>query len=1150
LFDFKTEFKDINSINGIRDGLIPFVLAYLTKKNNVFYIAMNDLELSQINRFISSNFKEINVCPIPSWDCLPFDVSSPNYNIISERVKTFTDMSFKLNDESSNNNLFLTTINGVFLKTASVDFYKQNFINIKKEKEISFNNIRDFLIKIGYSRVQTVRELGEFSIRGSILDVFPIGHGKAFRIDFLGDYIDSIKEMDPLTQRSNLSITEIDIYPSNEYLLNEKNIQNFRSKFRSVVGSKSLDSDIYEKITSGIKFNGIEHFLPLMHQNSLCSIFDFLNKKNLIVLLTKNFSNLISRREEEILSFSEDRILNNEDYSSIKVEDLYLTKFEIEDKFNYFKTIKFNEFDILDNEKSNLNLNSKPLIIDNFVKDDEHKNKVHNIIEFCINENKKGKKVLLVTEEQARLKNLINFFEESLVNNNIKFETIEIQNLIVDNLKSSFSFTVSPYLESFYFNNQYVIFDRDLFGIPKQKKRSWRRKTENFLKDVNSIDAGDLVAHIDHGIGRYDGLEKISSNGIDHDCLRLIYYGGDKLYLPVENMNLLSRVGDSSFSRELDKLGAASWQSRKANVKKRIRDMAEKLIRVAAQREVINTDRIEIPKNYEEFSNKFPFELTDDQENAINEIISDFEVGKLMDRLICGDVGFGKTEVAIRASFIIASAGYQVALVAPTTILVKQHYKSFFERFKNTSIKVSALSRMTNVSERQSIKQDLISGDINIIIGTHALLSNDVDFNNLGLLIIDEEQHFGVAQKEKIKELQGNIHVLTLTATPIPRTLQLSLSGIKKLSLISTPPVNRLAIRTFVIEWDSVVLIDALLREKNRGGQIFVVCPRVKDIDSLYDRINKMTPELSISVAHGQMKVNELDKSINDFSEGKVDILISTNIIESGIDIPNANTMIIHKSDMFGLSQLYQLRGRVGRGKQRAYTYFTIEKNKILLKKSQQRLDVIKTLDNLGAGFSLASYDMDIRGAGNLLGDEQSGQIKEVGVELYQDMLKDAVNSFKNGSKQIEEVWSPSISLGLSVLIPENYVYDLSTRMSLYRKAGELLNSDDIKNFSDELFDRFGPPPSQVNNLLTTLMIKNKCLKCKINFVDAGPKGLLLGFKNNFFKETEKLITLVNNSSGQLKIRPDQKLFFQKSLKTNEDKIETALSLINQLETL
>ncbi len=521
-----------------------------------------------------------------------------------------------------------------------------------------------------------------------------------------------------------------------------------------------------------------------------------------------------------------------------------------------------------------------------------------------------------------------------------------------------------------------------------------------------------------------------------------------------------------------------------------------------------------------------------------------------MDRLICGDVGFGKTEVAIRTSFIIASAGYQVVLVAPTTILVKQHYKSFLERFKNTSIKVSTLSRMTNASDRKNIKNQLVSGDVNIVIGTHALLSNDIDFNNLGLLIIDEEQHFGVAQKEKIKELQGNIHVLTLTATPIPRTLQLSLSGIKTLSLISTPPVNRLAIRTFVIEWDNVVLIDALLREKNRGGQIFVVCPRVKDIDNLYDRIVKMVPDMSISVAHGQMKINELDKSINDFSEGKVDILISTNIIESGIDIPNANTMIIHKSDMFGLSQLYQLRGRVGRGKQRAYAYFTIDKNKILLKKSQQRLDVIKTLDNLGAGFSLASYDMDIRGAGNLLGDEQSGQIKEVGVELYQDMLRDAVNSFRNDGKEVEEVWSPSISLGLSVLIPEDYVNDLSTRMSLYRKAGELLNTDDIKNFSDELFDRFGPPPTEVINLLTTLMIKNKCLKNRINFVDAGPKGLLLGFKNNFFKDADKLITFINKSSGQIKIRPDQKLFYQKKLNTNEDKTEAVVNLINQLETL
>ena len=453
-------------------------------------------------------------------------------------------------------------------------------------------------------------------------------------------------------------------------------------------------------------------------------------------------------------------------------------------------------------------------------------------------------------------------------------------------------------------------------------------------------------------------------------------------------------------------------------------------------------------------------------------------------------------------------------------------------------------------SKRKIIKNNLKSGEINIVVGTHALLSNDIDFNNLGLLIVDEEQHFGVAQKEKIKELQGNIHVLTLTATPIPRTLQLSLSGLKQLSLISTPPVDRLSIRTFVFEWDKVVLLDALNREKNRGGQSFIVCPRIKDIDGLYEKVKKMVPNLSIKVAHGQMKIDELDSSINSFADGKSDVLISTNIIESGIDIPNANTMIIYKSDMFGLSQLYQLRGRIGRGKKRAYAYFTVEAGKVLNKNSQQRLDVIKTLDNLGAGFSLASYDMDIRGTGNLLGDEQSGQIKEVGVELYQDMLKDAVYSYKNKQIPLEEVWSPSISLGLAVLIPDTYVYDLSTRMALYRKAGDLRSSDEINEFNEELFDRFGPPPVEVNNLLQTLIIKNKCLKNNISFIDAGPKGILLGFKNNFFKNTDKLLDWISKSSGQIKIRPDQKLFMEKQLKSREEKIENVLTFIDELEDL
>ena len=1149
MFDFNFELKKIKSINGVRDGIIPFLISYLVKNNNIFYIAKNDLELSNIHQFLLNNFDNINIYNVPAWDCLPFDISSPNRNIISERIKSFSKLSsFESNKKKS---LFLTTINSLFIKTAPKNYYIKNFLKIATKSDYSFNYITNFLNEIGYNRVQTVRELGEFSIRGSILDIFPIGYIKAFRIDFIDKTIETIKIMDPLTQRSSSLVENILVYPSNEFILNENNIENFRKKFRNFRSSEGIKSDIYEKISSGIKFNGIEHFLPLLHENKLSSIFDFLpSNEEIIILLPKNFSSLVEQRELEIKNFSEERKVENSDYKVINLEDLYLNKENIDQFLDLYTNIKFNELNVVKkNEKHLINLNSKPLIIPKAI-NTEDTNKINNFVKFCIKENQQNNRVLIATEDKTKINNLISFFEEDLLKNNIKFEVIKISDFIDNQSSTNFNFTYSPYVESFQIGDLYVIFDRDIFGIPENRKKSWRRKTENFLKDVNSIDSGDLVAHIDHGIGLYDGLEKIITNGVDHDCLRLIYSGGDKLYLPVENMNLLSRVGDSNFSRDLDKLGAANWQNRKANVKKKIKDMAEKLIRVAAQRTMVTTEKLSIPDNYSEFSKKFPFQLTDDQETAINEIILDLEAGKLMDRLICGDVGFGKTEVALRASFIVANAGYQVALVAPTTILVKQHYKSFFERFNNPSFKVSSLSRMTSLKERKKIKNELKSGDVNIIIGTHALLSNDVDFNNLGLLIVDEEQHFGVGQKEKIKELQGNIHVLTLTATPIPRTLQLSLSGLKTLSLITTPPVNRLSIRTFVLEWDKVVLVDALLREKNRGGQTFVVCPRIKDIDNLFERIQKMVPDLSISVAHGQMKIDELDKSINSFSDGKSDILISTNIIESGIDIPNANTMIIHKSDMFGLSQLYQLRGRVGRSKNRAYSYFTIEQGKTLLSKSQQRLDVIKTLDNLGAGFSLASYDMDIRGSGNLLGDEQSGQIKEVGIELYQEMLKDAVSSYKDGNKPIEEIWSPSISLGLSVLIPEDYVYDLSTRMSLYRKAGELLSSDDINMFSEELFDRFGPPPHEVDNLLITLMIKNKCLSNKINLIDAGHKGVLIGFKNNFFKNTDKLFEWISKSSGQLKIRPDQKLFYQKDLKTKDQKVELVLNIIDKLEKI
>ena len=1132
-----------NIFSQVSNGYIPKILCDIVKneKESVLFIASDDKQAKNIINNIAFFDKTIEVINIPAWDCLPFDRCSPNPEIIAMRCSGLSNILYE--DKAR---IIITTTSSIVQKVPPKHILKNRVKKIQVGSTISLQELTMFLNDNAYLRTETVRQQGNYAVRGGIVDIFPPNYKQPFRMDFWGDEIETLREFDLLSQKSLTKKDKFYLCPVNEVILNSNTINNFKQNYRKSFGARSTNDFLYDSISQGIPFQGYEHWLSFYY-NKLETIFDYI-KKDTILIFAEETQSAFNLRLEEISDYYLNRKTiyeqskgdNNGLYRPVDADKTYLSKSDWDKNFNNRTTVKIYQNSLPDNlEHIDIGIKKTSNFTIQRVKNESViKKLMDNMI-------KSKNNTVIACESIGSLERIKTICQ----NQDFKIEEINSFNDIKKNKKLKLCLLSLKY--GFSYNDIDFFSESDLFGekLGRTKKRT--KKSDNFICELSEIEIGDYIVHINSGIGRYEGLETIELNRIKYDCLKISYSGSDVLFVPVENMDALSRFGSSGENVVLDKLGGYSWQARKAKAKQRLGEMATKLIDLASKRKLKKSEIMSVPIGlYDEFVAEFPFTETKDQEYVIKDVIDDLASGIAMERLICGDVGFGKTEVAIRASFIIASAGYQVALVAPTTILVKQHYKSFFERFKNTSIKVSALSRMTNVSERQSIKQDLISGDINIIIGTHALLSNDVDFNNLGLLIIDEEQHFGVAQKEKIKELQGNIHVLTLTATPIPRTLQLSLSGIKKLSLISTPPVNRLAIRTFVIEWDSVVLIDALLREKNRGGQIFVVCPRVKDIDSLYDRINKMTPELSISVAHGQMKVNELDKSINDFSEGKVDILISTNIIESGIDIPNANTMIIHKSDMFGLSQLYQLRGRVGRGKQRAYTYFTIEKNKILLKKSQQRLDVIKTLDNLGAGFSLASYDMDIRGAGNLLGDEQSGQIKEVGVELYQDMLKDAVNSFKNGSKQIEEVWSPSISLGLSVLIPENYVYDLSTRMSLYRKAGELLNSDDIKNFSDELFDRFGPPPSQVNNLLTTLMIKNKCLKCKINFVDAGPKGLLLGFKNNFFKETEKLITLVNNSSGQLKIRPDQKLFFQKSLKTNEDKIETALSLINQLETL
>ena len=672
-----------------------------------------------------------------------------------------------------------------------------------------------------------------------------------------------------------------------------------------------------------------------------------------------------------------------------------------------------------------------------------------------------------------------------------------------------------------------LVTEQDILGDRLVRTAKKRGKASPFQLELGTLNPGDFVVHAEHGIGRYEGLEAVTVFGIAHDCVKLIYDGGDKLFVPVENLDVLTRYGSAESGASLDKLGGAGWQQRKARVKKRLKDMAEALLKIAAERELKTGERIDVPEGtYEEFSSRFPYPETEDQAKAIEDVLDDLASGRPMDRLVCGDVGFGKTEIALRAAFATIQAGLQVAVVVPTTLLARQHFNNFIRRFAGFPARIAQLSRMVTAHDAAQTKEHLKSGEVDIVIGTHAMLGKDVGFRNLGLLIIDEEQHFGVKQKERLKELRAEVHVLTLTATPIPRTLQLALAGVRELSLIATPPLDRLAVRTFVLPYDPLVIREALMREHFRGGQSFYVCPRIEDLADIATELRALVPEVKLVTAHGRMAPTQLDDIMTAFDAKQYDVLLATNIIESGLDIPNANTIIIHRADMFGLAQLYQLRGRVGRAKLRGYAYLTYAPGVPISTTAMQRLEVIQTLEQLGAGFQLASHDMDIRGAGNLLGEEQSGHIREVGIELYQQMLEDAVAAARAGGREAgaEERWTPQINLGMPVLIPETYVADLNVRLGLYRRLADVIDESEIETTAAEMIDRFGPLPLEVENLLQTVAVKVLCRRAGVEKVDAGPKGAVLSFHKDKFAKPDRLIAWITKQGGTVKVRPDQKL--------------------------
>lgn len=1117
----------------------------------LLHIARDDMRMENIADLLEFFAPDIEVVTFPAWDCLPYDRVSPNTDILARRMMTL----FKI-IKSDKKQIIISTINAVTQKIPAKEAIKSASFNANVGHSLDIEALSIYLSHNGYARSSTVIDQGDYAIRGNIIDIYPPGLKMPVRIDLWGDEIDTIKNFDPVSQRTDQKIDHIELVPMGEIFLDEATIKNFRMAYVTQFGPARGNDPLYEAVTEGRKHAGMEHWLPFFHEK-LDVLFDYINEP--IVTIDNLTTEALNARLSAISDYylarktAANETVNSHNtvapYKPIAPDTLFMSAAEWQVYAERLNFHQFNPFEApTDTNVKNYHGHSGR----NFApeRNDKNINIYDALRQHILKLQKNGKKTYIASYSIGARDRLSGVLTDHGMD---KIKLIDKWNLAGRLPIDTIGLIILP-LEAGFENKKFaIISEQDILGDRLIRKVRRNRKAENFISEASALTPGDLVIHMDHGIGRYVGLKTINVSGAPHDCVLLTYHGDDKLYVPVENIEILSRYGNEDSSGKLDKLGGVAWQGRKAKLKARIREMADELIKVAAKRALRKGEIIKPTDGlYNEFCARFPFTETDDQLRAIGDVINDLASGRPMDRLICGDVGFGKTEVALRSAFLAAMEGFQVAIVAPTTLLARQHFKTFSERFKGLSIKVGHLSRLVPQKQQKLTREEVKNGDCQILIGTHAVLGKSLSFNHLGLLIIDEEQHFGVAHKEQLKKMKDNVHVLTLTATPIPRTLQLAMSGIQGLSLIATPPVDRLAVRTFVLPMDDLVIREALLREHYRGGQSFYVCPRISDLKEIAEFLKDLVPEVKVITAHGQMAPGQIEDIMNAFYDGAYDVLLSTTIVESGLDIPTANTMIIHRADNYGLAQLYQLRGRVGRSKVRAYAYLTLPPRRIPTPQAEKRLHVLQSLDTLGAGFSLASHDLDIRGAGNLLGDEQSGHIKEVGIELYQQMLEEAVATAKSGSfaDDFEDSWSPQINVGATVMIPERYVKDLNLRMSLYRRIADLEDKQAIDAFGAELIDRFGTLPEEVEHLLKIIEIKLECKKAGIEKIETGPKGAIISFRNSKFANPAGLIDFLTNQGTVTKLRPDHKLVYVRKWSKIQSRLMGSLNLSKALRKI
>jgi transcription-repair coupling factor (superfamily II helicase) len=1127
------------TLAGAPAGFLPWLLADLARAapDRAVFVAPDDAAMRAIAEAASWFAPELELLLFPAWDCLPYDRASPSLHIGAERLATLHALQRKRERPQ----LLLTTINAATQRTLTPFRIRQRVAMLAAGERMDRDRLAAMVQANGYLRTDTVAEAGEFAVRGGLVDLFPSGSDQALRLDFFGDEIESLRAFDPVDQRTIGKVDRFALLPVSEALLDEDSIKRFRGRYREAFGGTATGDPLYQSVSEGRRLAGMEHWLPFFEER-LTTLFDHLDDKDVIVRDAGTAPAAEARFEAIADYFENRRKAQSGDVGSYRPVDpaaLYFTPDEWQaaiDVQPIHLATPFHE----PASDSVVDFTVEPAR-DFAPERAQNANIYEAVADHAAALRKQGRKVVLASYTAGARERLGGLLAEHGLHGAAPAQSWQ------EALGLGLAQIVLPLDHGFTAPDVAVLTEQDMLGDRLVRRRRRAKSADAFLAELAALTPGDLVVHADHGIGRYEGLTSIPVGNSPHDCVALAYAGGDKLYVPVENIDVLSRYGSEGDGVVLDKLGGVAWQARKSRMKERIREIAGELIATAASRALKAAPVAEPDSSgFPAFVDRFPYAETDDQDRAIDETVEDLSAGRPMDRLIVGDVGFGKTEVALRAAFIAAMAGMQVALVCPTTLLARQHYRSFVDRFSGFPMRVGRLSRLVPAAEAKSVREGVADGTVDIVVGTHAVLAKSVSFRRLGLVIVDEEQHFGVVHKERLKALKTEVHQLTLTATPIPRTLQMAMSGLRDLSVIQTPPIDRLAVRTYVMPWDPVVVREALMREHFRGGQSFFVTPRIADLPDLEAFLRKEVPEVHYVVAHGQMPASEVEERMSAFYDKRYDVLVSTTIVESGLDIPSANTLIVNRADSLGLAQLYQLRGRVGRSKTRAYAYMTTPANRRMTEAAEKRLHVLSNLDSLGAGFQLASHDLDIRGAGNLLGDEQSGHIKEVGFELYQSMLEEAITEARAGGLSEERAnrdFSPQITLDVPILIPEEYIPDLDLRMGLYRRMNQVEDRTALEAFAAELIDRFGPLPEATGNLIQLIEIKLNCRTAHVAKMDVGPKGALVAFRDDSFPDVPGLLAYVERLKGTARLRPDSRLVVTRAWDTPKARLNGALQL-------